>query len=858
MMPSNAGENDWISLKFMERYMRDLDAGCAGALDAYIALFPGHETTIAREYAAIQSTAMQGTDGALLTGSLSLPVSIGPYAILAELGRGGQAVVYLASDPKFSRRVALKVLRLIPGIDTSSALKRLEREAVAASRIDHPGVCAIYDAGLDQGMAYVAMQHISGRTLAALLKERGQQEPGGKSEAWDLSAQLQFFEQVARALHAAHSVGVVHRDVKPGNLMIDESGQAVVLDFGLAYELKHESGALTRTGAILGTPAYSAPEQVSGSDAEADPRIDVWGLGVTMYETLLEERPFEALSEAETYRKILNTDPTDPKVLRPDLPRDVRAILLTCLEKQPERRYGTAMALAEDLLRARRGEPVLARPAGILRRTWMRAKRHPLAAGSLLAAVLSLVLGLGFTLWSLQGARQAAALAEDLAKSKEARAASLERITRGMIEEFFLLSLPLQVPVEKLRPLATQIEAALALAEEVGMTAPDALAFRSSLLRQTSDWRLLILDHSAVDQIEKGLDRILEAEAVVESGLKEHPTSFPLLRESIALAIDKAHRLRSLNRMESSLDVMERIAPRIEAAKEVDQGVVMQRLVACALEAKAEAHARLGQLEQARVELSECLSLRRDVLQAAESTPIDRSDLALIALKLAMINRQSGDLGTSRTLLYEGILALETHALANPDDPVVCDRLADAWRQRAYLASTERNLPEARLSWQMSATYQSAAVARTPESETLRADAVKALSMVENCARASGDAEHAHYAAALRSEISIGVGEASAELSLEAASALSGAIPSRYVMLVRAYDFLRRRDAIADGKDGMLKAELAKMSAEFGLVEDQKTYAQAALRLLGSDVTADQRKKLEGLAQNPIGSPSSN
>ena len=326
---------------------------------------------------------------------------VGPYRILSELGRGGQCVVFLAEDARLGRKVALKVLPrgLDPG---GTELRRFRREAEVAARLDHPGICPVLDAGESGGTSWIAMRFVEGETLARRIASAASsgKPPGGREE---IDRWLLLFERVARALHAAHEAGLVHRDVKPGNIMITPSGEPVLLDFGVLPGDAGDRESLTRTGAVLGTPAYLAPECLRTDRGASDRRTDVWSLGVTAFEAFCLAMPFRAPTLDGLYHRILLSEPEDAGRLNPALPRDLRTVLATALEKDPARRYQTALDLAEEWGRVRRLEAVLARPAGQLTRTLRWAERRPGLAASLAGTFLALAAGLGTSLHFLAG-----------------------------------------------------------------------------------------------------------------------------------------------------------------------------------------------------------------------------------------------------------------------------------------------------------------------------------------------------------------------------------------------------------------------------------------------------------------------
>ncbi len=351
--------------------------------------------------------------------------SIGGYQLKRQIGQGAQASVFLAHDGKLDRDVALKVLRVpFPTIDLAGA-KRFRREAAFTANIQHPGICEIYDTGEADGFAWIAMQYVPGRTLAEVLVSQSGRGPVRFSEgAWgdseDIAAgasgaketsrrefmdAVLFIERAARALHVAHERGLVHRDVKPGNLMVTGGGEPVILDFGIARTNDGEDGfALTRTNDVLGTPYYMSPEQLRAEHGEIDRRADVYSLGVTLYECLTRERPFEAVSVDSLYQQILSANPRPPRRFNYSIPRDLEVVVMTAMDGMRSRRYVSALEFAEDLRRVREQEPVRARAISRWGRAKRWARRHPATAASTAGVTLALTIGLGTSLHFLNGA----------------------------------------------------------------------------------------------------------------------------------------------------------------------------------------------------------------------------------------------------------------------------------------------------------------------------------------------------------------------------------------------------------------------------------------------------------------------
>jgi serine/threonine-protein kinase len=323
------------------------------------------------------------------------------YEVEAEIGRGGGGVVYRARHLRLNRRVALKMLLAGPYAAAPERL-RFQREAEAVAGLRHPNVVQVYDVGEHEGRPYFTMELVEGGSLAQ--KVAGTPQPAGQAAA--------LVATLAEAVQAAHQGGVIHRDLKPGNVLLSADGAPKISDFGLARRLEGEGG-LTQSGVALGTPGYMAPEQARGQ--APGPAVDVYALGAILYELLTGRPPFRGETAAETVQQMLSQEAVPPSRLNAKVPRDLDTICLKCLNKAPRQRYATAAALADDLRRFRAGEPIAARPAGAARRLGKWVRRRPtaaalLAAGALLAAAL-----LGGSLWLVaERARQRAAVEADL------------------------------------------------------------------------------------------------------------------------------------------------------------------------------------------------------------------------------------------------------------------------------------------------------------------------------------------------------------------------------------------------------------------------------------------------------------
>lgn len=308
---------------------------------------------------------------------------LGDFRLEREIGRGGMGVVYEARQISLDRRVALKVLRPdLVGQPTSIA--RFRREALTLARLEHPGIVRVLAVGSDAQAQWFAMELIDGGSLADLTS--AQRQPTAAFAAWAANV----VAQVADALAHVHAAGILHRDVKPANIVLRGDGRAVLTDFGVAHE--DDDVPLTATGACPGTCDYLAPEQVDPSFGQLDPRSEIFSLGVTSYELLTGVRPFSGQTRHETLTRLCSLDPAPPHRLRDGIPHDLSAIVMKCLEKTQTRRYQTATALASDLRRHLHGETVTARPArwGTRLRRWTSRRRSaPLFMASLAVATIT-------------------------------------------------------------------------------------------------------------------------------------------------------------------------------------------------------------------------------------------------------------------------------------------------------------------------------------------------------------------------------------------------------------------------------------------------------------------------------------
>jgi serine/threonine-protein kinase len=339
------------------------------------------------------------------------------YKVEAVLGRGGMGVVFKARHLKLNRLVALKMM-LAGTYAFPEELGRFRREAEAVAVLRHPNIVQVHDAGEVAGRPYFTMEYVEGGTLAHSLSAN----PLSPRRAAELLATL------ASAVHFAHKSGFVHRDLKPANILLTPDGTPRITDFGLVRSI--DAGPeFTRSGALIGTPSYMAPEQAMGRASAVGPAVDIHALGSVLYEMLTGRPPFEGRSACETLQQVVSEEPTPLSRLNAQVPRDLETICLKCLQKSPARRYASAQDLADDLYRFLDGKPVLARPVGMLERAVKWVRRRPAAALLVGALVVALGAVIGAGVWlQQQAADQQAARAQREQRAREAVEATLRRV----------------------------------------------------------------------------------------------------------------------------------------------------------------------------------------------------------------------------------------------------------------------------------------------------------------------------------------------------------------------------------------------------------------------------------------------
>lgn len=569
---------------------------------------------------------------------------MGHYRLLRTLGVGGMGVVYLAHDERLDRLVALKVLPDQLALNPR-AVDRFEREVRAVARLAHERIVPVFDVGRVEGVPFFTMERVDGETLAELLellrasgRAPGELHPADVTAIVDCEARsyvdlvCRLMLDVADALQHAHEHDIVHRDVKPSNVLVRPDGHALLFDFGLA---RIDDGlGLTRSGDFTGTPAYMSPEQLAGKPDRVDRRTDVYSLGATLYELLTLRQAHAAETPQDQMERILRDDPPPPRALNPMVPRDLETVCLRALEKDPDRRYQGAGEFADDLRRFLALEPVHARPIGPGARLLRRARRRPAATLALLLSLL-VVVGAPVGLWS---ANQAIRAERDLAERRLGEASRVNDLLMA------ILSAPApQLDGREVR-VVDVLDRASALLDEALEDDP-----RVELTLRT------VLGHSY-----RALGRTEQAVAAYEAAHR--------------LATDPQDRALTLTHLgviraeTGALDeAVDLLGQACDAWRGLDDGPGIEQVQA--LNSLGAALAIRGDLEQAAVSLQEAA----DLLQRLPSA--DRRLLVEVQTNLCLLLDDSGRDDESLGL-YEETAALAREVL-EPSDPVLATLLSN-------------------------------------------------------------------------------------------------------------------------------------------------------------------------------------
>ena len=554
------------------------------------------------------------------------------FVIQDEIGRGGMGVVYLARQTKLDRLVALKVL-IAAHHASADQLQRFQDEARNLGGLQHPGIVQIFDVGSSHGLPYLAMEYLSAGSLA----QRIAHEPFSYRQAAEMVRDL------AQAVHAAHEPGIVHRDLKPANILLTLEGKPKITDFGVAKNLA-AADSLTRTGDVMGTPDYMAPEQAGGVTKSISPRVDVYSLGAILYELLTGRPPFRGFDPVETLMAVLTEDPVMVRRLAPRVPRDLETICHKCLQKNGSRRYSSAQELASDLGRFLEGRAITARRITAVGKAWRWARRRPAWATLISVALFSVISFIAFATWKNQQLSRAlgetrAALDRSSRNFREAIAAAARRIQRHgdpqidpLREELAFFEAIRSTPDDS--SLTTRWEKALAanwagaIYARMGATAQAEQAFRESIR-----WFESLLDDMTEQQSPVAIDL-----AQTEGRLSNF-----LISEG---RLDEAQRWqqRAIDRLEHE-------------QLQLPMDVEILRALGAEYNNLAVIHRKLG--EDPVPTYRQSMSIRRLLIEAYPAELIYQYDLALLQVNLAALHISQGRYDEAEALLGESLISLE-------------------------------------------------------------------------------------------------------------------------------------------------------------------------------------------------------
>jgi len=640
--------------------------------------------------------------------ALSLQDGPAAYELIRELGRGAMGVVFLARHRQLDRLVALKMIVSGSYADAED-LARFQTEALAIARVAHPGIVAIYEVGEHNGLPYFAMEYCAGGSLASHLD--------GSPLHPEQAARL--LQPVVRAMQHAHEQGVIHRDLKPGNVLLQVSDngssgtfptikagaeapaappdrtasgafslregkarpQPKVADFGLARLM--EGGTQTRSGDILGTPSYMAPEQAAGQVRDIGPHTDVWAMGAILYEMLTGRAPFVGISPMETLQFVIFREPVAVRALQPKVPRDLETICHKCLQKDPSRRYPSTSALADDLERYLDGRPILARPIGPVERVLRWARRRPGMAALAGLLVLSLLGGVGgvtaamlyaFAGWE-KADQNARAESERAEEARQNFAKALSAVDRYFTEvsENTLLNQPGMQPVR----------------EKMLRDARD--YYRQFLQERGGDpmlQRELLRSQYRLGLIEAELGRLAEAVKLFDDALARLgnvPSPDRELRRDEALLLHHRGRtLRDLDRVDEATNSYNlALAIWAELRKADPASLLDKDGEAASLLGRGNIDFKRGRYDDARLRYRASLALRQELVKARPEEEAYRRDLATSWQNVAAASAQAGDRGEADRADAEARKVLEALVARYPGRASYQDGLGMSWYNRA-------------------------------------------------------------------------------------------------------------------------------------------------------------------------------
>lgn len=660
------------------------------------------------------------------------PLEVPGYEILGVLGRGGMGIVFRARQEGLNRIVALKLIRYgkLAGPDE---LARFQTEAEAVAQLQHPNIVQIYEVGTTTSGPFVSLEYVTGGSLDKLL--------AGNPQSPRLAARLAH--DLAVAMHHAHQRGIVHRDLKPGNILLAEKPGAAddfpwlpkIADFGLAKRLENDSGQ-THTGVILGTPSYMAPEQAA-SRKDIGPAADVYALGAILYEAITGRPPFRAANAFDTIQQVLTEDPVAPHRLQSRTPVDLATICLKCLEKDPARRYASAEALAQDLGRFLRDEPILARPVSRVERLWRWSRRNPLVAGLISALLISLIGGLVAVtiLWQLAEKRREESeyAATEIRRQKNAADESSRQARKAVRESFTLATEHPYFHRDNMQPARKllleaakryfedfvkqrhddpELKAEMADAMQRLGVITDALASKQDALAYFNDaknrYQELLANTPGVQSLQLELARTLRKSGTVRFALGEiepartdlhaalvhleqlvsaDPSDSTLQNELARTSIDLAGLQYKRDRGDEAIHALQKTRGRLLPLAEKSRKVVTYKNLSACLVMLGQALENRGRYKEAEEALKEAIPVQERIVALLDQDPGERSELARVYGSLGLV--LSGQGKRKETIkAYETALDMRESLVAS--NPSVTSYQLDLATVRFHLAEELR------------------------------------------------------------------------------------------------------------------------------------------------------------------------
>lgn len=605
----------------------------------------------------------------------------GDYEIVRELGRGGMGVVLEARQVSLNRPVAIKLIKA--GLLANDAeLRRFQNEAEAVALLDHPGIVTAYEVGQHQGQQYLAMQLVRGESLASLLATY-QDQPREIAE---------LVADVAEAVAHAHSRGILHRDLKPANILVDAEGHPHILDFGLAKRIESDV-EMTATGAILGTPAYMAPEQAAGGRNNVTTATDVYGLGSVLYALLTGRAPFSGDSVFETLEALRSRPPDPPSRLNLKAPRDLETICLKCLEKDPRRRYGSAQALAEDLRAWLESRPIAARRVGMFERAWLWGKRRPaiaaLAGSTLLAIIGGTIAVIGIQRSANQALREKNVALSSAIEREEKANADLS-IANEQVEQRYRLAM------DAIKTFHTGVS------EDFLLQEPKFRTLRDRLLDSAATFYKKLGQASIGDSDAASRDALLDASyelAELNEKVGKQTESLVLHRqvladrETIAQAIDASltSKIKAAGSMRSVLQLLRTIGPSSDVPDLMRRAMNFHQTLVKDHSESQDAQQELALMlilhgehlkstenkrQDAEVAFQQSLAIWQSLLDSQPANALYRTSQWTALTQLAQLRMDEGK-AEEATQIYKPVIdQARQRAIENPEDVKIRDDLA--------------------------------------------------------------------------------------------------------------------------------------------------------------------------------------